>query len=153
MMRAEVAVCLLAEVAYEHDEDFRGHLPLLFHAMLLLMDSTDSLVFRHAQQVVTHLLYSLSVRHLEIHRAAGISPIQSNLTPSTAKPESSSGTSLSNQEWHDGYQPCPGKTSLLDIPQTARVLYLDCASIATAHLYWFGTTARLTAVWKVQYGT
>ena len=71
MMRAEVAVCLLAEVAYEHDEDFRGHLPLLFHAMLLLMDSTDSLVFRHAQQVVTHLLYSLSVRHLEIHRAAG----------------------------------------------------------------------------------
>ena len=70
-MRAEVAVCLLAEVAYEHDEDFRGHLPLLFHAMLLLMDSTDSLVFRHAQQVVTHLLYSLSVRHLEIHRAAG----------------------------------------------------------------------------------
>lgn len=73
-MRAEVAVCLLAEVAYEHDEDFRGHLPLLFHAMLLLMDSTDSLVFRHAQQVVTHLLYSLSVRHLEIHRAAGDHP-------------------------------------------------------------------------------
>lgn len=70
-MRAEVAVCLLAEVAYEHDEDFRGHLPLLFHSMLLLMDSTDSLVFVHAQQVVTHLLYSLSVRHLELHRAAG----------------------------------------------------------------------------------
>lgn len=70
-MRAEVAVCLLAEVAYEHDEDFRGHLPLLFHTMLLLMDSTDNLVFRHAQQVVTHLLYSLSVRHLELHRAAG----------------------------------------------------------------------------------
>ena len=45
-MRAEVAVCLLAEVAYEHDEDFRGHLPLLFHTMLLLMDSTDNLVFR-----------------------------------------------------------------------------------------------------------
>ena len=66
-----MAVCLLAEVAYEHDEDFRGHLPLLFHSMLLLMDSTDSLVFRHAQQVITHLLYSLSVRHLELHRAAG----------------------------------------------------------------------------------
>ena len=73
-MRAEVAVCLLAEVAYEHDEDFRGHLPLLFHSMLLLMDSTDSLVFRHAQQVITHLLYSLSVRHLELHRAAGEGP-------------------------------------------------------------------------------
>ena len=51
-MRAEVAVCLLAEVAYEHDEDFRGHLPLLFHTMLLLMDSTDNLVFRHV-----HLLF------------------------------------------------------------------------------------------------
>ena len=70
-MRAEVAVCLLAEIAYEHDEDFRSHLPLLFHTMLLLMDSTDSLVFRHAQQVISHLLYSLSVRHLELHRAAG----------------------------------------------------------------------------------
>ncbi len=85
-MRAEVAVCLLAEVAYEHDEDFRGHLPLLFHAMLLLMDSTDSLVFRHAQQVVTHLLYYLSVRHLEIHRAAG------------------EGSSMKNSESHSGLE-------------------------------------------------
>ena len=87
-MRAEVAVCLLAEVAYEHDEDFRGHLPLLFHAMLLLMDSTDSLVFRHAQQVVTHLLYSLSVRHLELHRAAGIAPSPLPPHPSVFMPAS-----------------------------------------------------------------
>lgn len=75
-MRAEVAVCLLAEVAYEHDEDFRGHLPLLLHSMLLLLDSTDALVFRHAQQVITHLLYSLSVRHLELHRASGQLPLR-----------------------------------------------------------------------------
>ena len=74
LMRAEVAVCLLAEVAYEHDEDFRGHLPLLFHSMLLLMDSSETLVFRHAQQVVIHLLHSLCARHLELHRAAGAPP-------------------------------------------------------------------------------
>ena len=68
MMRAEVAVCLLAEVAYEHDEDFRGHLPLLFHTMLLLMDSTDNLVFRSPYPQLNPLPHSASM--LEIRSIA-----------------------------------------------------------------------------------
>ncbi|KAK9829934.1 hypothetical protein WJX72_008722 [[Myrmecia] bisecta] len=71
LSRPELAMCLLAEIAYEHDEDFRSHLPLLFHATLIVMDSAEPLVYRHAQQVLVNLLYSLSARHLEVHRAAG----------------------------------------------------------------------------------
>ena len=46
-----MAVCLLAETAYENIEDFRPHLPQLLHAILLLMDSPEPIVFQHAQQV------------------------------------------------------------------------------------------------------
>ena len=58
-------------MAYEHDEDFRGHLPLLFHATLTAMDAPEPLVYQHAQQLLVNLLYSLSARHLELHKAAG----------------------------------------------------------------------------------
>ena len=64
-------MCLLAEVAYEHDEDFRSHLPLLFHATLIAMDSPEPLVYQHAQQALVNLLYSLSARHLELHKNSG----------------------------------------------------------------------------------
>jgi len=36
--RPELALCLLAEVAYEHDEDFRPHMPLLLHACICVLD-------------------------------------------------------------------------------------------------------------------
>lgn len=52
LSRAEMAVCLLAETAYENIEDFRPHLPQLLHALLLLMDSPEPIVYQHAQQVV-----------------------------------------------------------------------------------------------------
>eukprot|EP00891_Asterochloris_glomerata_P001080 jgi/Astpho2/1080/fgenesh1_pg.00017_%23_19_t len=71
LSRPELALCLTAEVAYEHDEDFRGHLPLLFHATLTAMDAPEPLVYQHAQQLLVNLLYSLSARHLELHKAAG----------------------------------------------------------------------------------
>jgi len=64
-------MCLLAEVAYEHDEDFRSHLPLLFHAIMIAMDSPEPLVYHHAQQALVNLLYSLSARHLELHKNSG----------------------------------------------------------------------------------
>lgn len=38
LTRSDLALILLAEIAYENDEDFRGHLPLLFHATFILMD-------------------------------------------------------------------------------------------------------------------
>ena len=46
-------MCLLAETAHEGMEDFRPHLPRLLHALLLLMDSPEPLVYQHAQQVLT----------------------------------------------------------------------------------------------------
>lgn len=64
-------MCLLAEVAYEHDEALRAHLPLLFHSMAVVLDAGEAIVFRHAQQVILNLLYSLSARHLELRRTSG----------------------------------------------------------------------------------
>lgn len=62
--RPEVALCLLAEVAYEHDEPFRAHLPLLLHAMVVALDAREPLVAGHARAVVTHLLHALAARHV-----------------------------------------------------------------------------------------
>ncbi|KAK9839278.1 hypothetical protein WJX81_005497 [Elliptochloris bilobata] len=62
--RPEVALCLLAEVAYEHDEPFRAHLPLLLHAMLVALDAREPLVAGHARAVVSHLLHALAARHV-----------------------------------------------------------------------------------------
>ncbi len=71
LTRPQLAMCLLAEVAYEHDEDFCSHLPLLFHAIMIAMDSPEPLVYHHAQQALVNLLYSLSARHLELHKNSG----------------------------------------------------------------------------------
>ena len=51
LSRPEMALCLLAEVAYEHDEDLREHAPLLLHALLVVQDSPEPIVYQHAQQV------------------------------------------------------------------------------------------------------
>lgn len=71
LARPQLAMCLLAEVAYEHDEDFRSHLPLLFQATVTAMDSAEPVVYQHAQQALVNLLYSLSARHLELHKSSG----------------------------------------------------------------------------------
>ena len=47
-------MCLLAEVAYEHDEDLREHVPLLLQALLIVQDSPEPIVYQHAQQVGSH---------------------------------------------------------------------------------------------------
>ncbi|CAI5507771.1 unnamed protein product [Closterium sp. Naga37s-1] len=69
LTRADFALILLAEIAYENDEDFRGHLPLLFHVTFVLMDSSEVVVLEHAQQLLVNLLYTLAGRHLELYDA------------------------------------------------------------------------------------
>ncbi|XP_078448512.1 ARM repeat superfamily protein isoform X2 [Wolffia australiana] len=65
LSRADIALILLAEIAYENDEDFRENLPLLFHVALVSLDSADDIVLEHCQQLLINLLYSLAGRHLE----------------------------------------------------------------------------------------
>lgn len=67
LSRADIALILLAEIAYENDEDFRGHLPLLFHVTFVSMDSSEDIVLEHCQQLLVNLLYSLAGRHLELY--------------------------------------------------------------------------------------
>ncbi|ERN09549.1 protein furry homolog-like [Amborella trichopoda] len=67
LSRADIALILLAEIAYENDEDFRGHLPLLFHVALVSMDSSEDIVLKHCQHLLVNLLYSLAGRHLELY--------------------------------------------------------------------------------------
>lgn len=62
--RPELALCLLSELAYEHDEDFRVHLPLLLHVVALNADSSDAIVRMESCQLLIYLLHSLSCRHL-----------------------------------------------------------------------------------------
>lgn len=65
LSKADIALILLAEIAYENDEDFRGHLPLLFHVTFVSMDSSEDIVLEHCQQLLVNLLYSLAGRPLE----------------------------------------------------------------------------------------
>ncbi|KAK9723905.1 hypothetical protein RND81_05G033400 [Saponaria officinalis] len=65
LTQADIALILLAEIAYENDEDFREHLPLLFHVTFVSMDSSEDIVLEHCQHLLVNLLYSLAGRHLE----------------------------------------------------------------------------------------
>ncbi|KAI4352336.1 hypothetical protein L6164_006599 [Bauhinia variegata] len=65
LTRADIALILLAEIAYENDEDFRQYLPLLFHVIFVSMDSSEDIVLEHCQHLLVNLLYSLAGRHLE----------------------------------------------------------------------------------------
>ncbi|PKA53442.1 hypothetical protein AXF42_Ash012384 [Apostasia shenzhenica] len=67
LSRADIALILLAEIAYENDEDFRENLPLLFHVTCVSMDSSDDIVLEHCKNLLVNLLYSLAGRHLELY--------------------------------------------------------------------------------------
>ncbi|XP_076893206.1 uncharacterized protein LOC143545157 [Bidens hawaiensis] len=67
LTHADIALILLAEIAYENDEDFREHLPLLFHVIFVSMDSSEDIVLEHCQRLLVNLLYSLGGRHLELY--------------------------------------------------------------------------------------
>lgn len=60
LTHADIALILLAEIAYENDEDFREHLPLLFHVTFVSMDSSEDIVLEHCQHLLVNLLYSLA---------------------------------------------------------------------------------------------
>ncbi|XP_022133954.1 cell polarity protein mor2 isoform X2 [Momordica charantia] len=72
LTHADIALILLAEIAYENDEDFREHLPLLFHVTFVSMDSSEDIVLEHCQQLLVNLLYSLAGRHLELYEVENI---------------------------------------------------------------------------------
>ncbi|KAK1274267.1 hypothetical protein QJS04_geneDACA009878 [Acorus gramineus] len=72
LSRADIALILLAEIAYENDEDFREHLPLLFHVVFVSMDSSEDVVLEHCQLLLVNLLYSLAGRHLELYGVENI---------------------------------------------------------------------------------
>ncbi|CAG9464766.1 unnamed protein product [Pedinophyceae sp. YPF-701] len=65
LSRAELALCLLSEIAYEHDEDFGNHLPLVLHLALICMDSENPTVFQHCQHLTLNMVYSLSAAQSE----------------------------------------------------------------------------------------
>ncbi|CAL5327295.1 unnamed protein product [Camellia sinensis] len=67
LTHVDIALILLAEIAYENDEDFREHLPLLFHITFVSMDSSEDIVLEHCQHLLVNLLYSLADRHLELY--------------------------------------------------------------------------------------
>ncbi|XP_022844759.1 protein furry homolog-like isoform X1 [Olea europaea var. sylvestris] len=67
LTQADIALILLSEIAYENDEDFREHLPLLFHVTFVSMDSSEDIVLEHCQHLLVNLLYSLAGRHLEMY--------------------------------------------------------------------------------------
>ncbi|KAL0919790.1 hypothetical protein M5K25_011908 [Dendrobium thyrsiflorum] len=70
LSRADIALILLAEIAYENDEDFRENLPLLFHVTCVSMDSSEDIVLEHCKNLLVNLLYSLAGRHLELYGTA-----------------------------------------------------------------------------------
>ncbi|MCL7040569.1 hypothetical protein MKW94_007065 [Papaver nudicaule] len=72
LTHADIALILLAEIAYENDEDFREHLPLLFHVTFVSMDSSEDIVLEHCQHLLVNLLYSLAGRHLELYDVENI---------------------------------------------------------------------------------
>ena len=49
--------------AMSRGEDFSPHLPLLLHAAVVCLDHEEALVSGHCQQLLTHLLYSLTAYH------------------------------------------------------------------------------------------
>ncbi|KAK6913421.1 Cell morphogenesis central region [Dillenia turbinata] len=67
LTHADIALILLAEIAYENDEDFREHLPLLFHVTFVSMDSSEDIVLEHCQHLLVNLLYSLAGRQLLLY--------------------------------------------------------------------------------------
>jgi hypothetical protein len=50
--RSEVSLCLLAELAYQHEDAFHGHLPVLLLVCIIKMDASQECVQKHAQQVM-----------------------------------------------------------------------------------------------------
>jgi len=66
LQRADVSICMLAEIAYEQGEEFNDHVPLLFHLCVVCMDSLEPVVRLHCQQLVIHLLNVLLAKRVGV---------------------------------------------------------------------------------------
>ena len=68
----DLAIILLAEVAAEHDEDFRVHLPVLLHAVVAtLAGSPEPTVRAHCRQLLANLTHAIAARPLGAKGRAG----------------------------------------------------------------------------------
>ncbi|EFJ49201.1 hypothetical protein VOLCADRAFT_117341 [Volvox carteri f. nagariensis] len=65
LSRAELVLCCLAEVVYEHEVDPQ-HLPLLLHVALTCADHGEAVVSTHCQQLIVNLLYSRSAQMIDL---------------------------------------------------------------------------------------
>eukprot|EP00854_Cymbomonas_tetramitiformis_P004902 gene4902-5983_t len=59
------------KLACEHDDDLRGHLPLLLHATVVSLDTVEPTVAAHGQQLLINLVGTLALKPLEGSLAAG----------------------------------------------------------------------------------
>lgn len=66
LQRADVAICLLVEVAYERGDEFSDHVPLLFHLCVICMDSLEPVVRLHCQELVINLLNVLLAKRVGV---------------------------------------------------------------------------------------
>lgn len=66
LQRADVAICMLAEIAYEKGDAFSDHVPLLFHLCVVCMDSLEPVVRFHCQQLVINLLNVLLAKRVGV---------------------------------------------------------------------------------------
>ena len=64
LVRSDVVLILLSEVAYDHAPVFRKHLPLLLQYMFIRMDHKIKLVSYNSKLLLVHLVHSLVVRQL-----------------------------------------------------------------------------------------
>ena len=91
----DLAIILLAEVAAEHDEDFRVHLPVLLHAVTAtLLGSPEPTVRAHCRQLLANLTHALAARPLSARGKSARGGVHANgafhrsasLAPSHAAP-------------------------------------------------------------------
>eukprot|EP00898_Chlorokybus_atmophyticus_P003403 jgi/Chlat1/4063/Chrsp26S04002 len=94
LSRADIALILLAEVAYEHDEDFRGHLPFLFHLAVVVMDSPEAIISQHCQHLLLNLLHSLVAQHVAVLSGADFASENERVTTLIRDIAASKGKSL-----------------------------------------------------------
>lgn len=64
LVRCDVVLILLSEVAYDHAAVFRKHLPLILQYMFIRMDHKIKLVSYNAKLLLVHLVHSLVVKQL-----------------------------------------------------------------------------------------
>jgi hypothetical protein len=66
MLKHEISLICVVEVAYEQDEVLRPHLPLLLHAAFVAMDHPSSMLHNHAKALLINLVQSVVLKQLGV---------------------------------------------------------------------------------------